>query len=160
MRKLTPLVSLVFLLALSACSAAQTVETDQYSLALPQGVSCEEEADGLRFLGSDGAAWGGLEVIPWENADQLGFRDPGAVEEDDLSGLTDALLEEGEVLVAESYSSSLSSDFLLNLTTDRRQEELHYFYCQENQLYDLWFSADGLSQEDAEAVAASFSLRS
>lgn len=160
MGKLVPfLLAVCALLSLCACEGEpQTIHTAQYTLSLPDGYTTESQDDSSLLFLADNAPVGGLRSLPWEHTGDLGFQNVKDPTDDNLTPLLTALLDEGEVVEAHSFSSSLFGDVELDLHTNQRHER-HYFFLQDKVVYDLWFQTGSLTEDAETAILRSFSLR-
>lgn len=136
------LLTLVLCCACGEEEGADTLlETAAYSVTIPGGITAQEEADGSVTLLLDQEKVGGITVIPYENAEVLRIKDIPT--EEDLKNI-DALLSliapEGKV--DHMFEGGASGPVSLSVIPWPEQEApatIHYFFPQDDVLYDLYF---------------------
>lgn len=131
----------------------QTLNTEVYSLALPETVTAEEGEDGALTLFRDGVEVGGVQVIPYENAEDLDIDD---IDTEEGGAKFDAL----RLLISpedkDAYMFSTSGDtFCLSLYPEQEEDPvdtMHYFFPQGDVFYDLFIHRDGTISDTEEQV--------
>lgn len=140
----------------------QTLNTEVYSLALPETVTAEEGEDGALTLFRDGVEVGGVQVIPYEDAEDLDIDD---IDTEEGGAKFDAL----RLLISpedeDAYMFSTSGDtFCLSLYPEQEEdpvETMHYFFPQGDVFYDLFLHRDGtISDTEEQVISDSFAFAS
>jgi hypothetical protein len=168
--KLLPLL-LLCLLALAACgdqrdnqaqdeadptAGVGDVNMGAYSLSLPDGYTLTETENGGADLTKDDAVVGGVQVIPYENASGVGFQ-TFSTDTDSLTGILPKLYPDAETYPDHSFESGMYGSFDLTVVPDTGSE-IHHFFAQEDQFYDLWFLSDAVPSDDAETILSTFAF--
>lgn len=138
--------------------AGKTVTTEVYSLTLPETVTAEEGEDGALTLFRDGVEVGGVQVIPYENAENLDIDEiMDEVVHAKFEELLRLLSPDGEDA---AMFSSYKDTFCLSLCPELVEnpvETMHYFFPQGDVFYDLFLHRDGtISDAEEQAIADSF----
>lgn len=141
-------------------TAEKTVTTEVYSLTLPENVTAEEGEDGALTLYRDGVEVGGVQVIPYENAEDLDIQ---AIMDDEIHAkfeeLRHLLSPDGEDAAMFSSEGNTFSLMLYPETEEDPVETMHFFFPQGDVFYDLFLHRDGtLTSEEEEAIFDSFAF--
>lgn len=141
--------------------AGELLETDAYSVVLPENVTAKENGDGTVTLFLDFVEVGGITVIPYENAEELSMDD--ILTDDTIRQKLDDLLNlvapEGKV--DHMFSNDLRSSVCLEVLPWPEQETaatIHYFFPQGDQFYDVYFLELLVPTEAENIILDSFTL--
>lgn len=142
----------------TAQDTGKTVTTEVYSLTLPETVTAEEGEDGALTLFRDGVEVGGVQVIPYENAEEAAAN---RITREEGRAMCEELLR---LLSPDGNDASMFSQggdtFCLSLYPETEEdpvETMHYFFPQGDVFYDLFLHRDGtLSDAEEQAIADSF----
>lgn len=154
------LILLLLALLLTSCGASKGVlETDRYTLPLPEGVEASLSGGGPSAdILYDGEPAGGITVYDFS----LSPADPPDWSDDAFRQVRDQLLsqisEDRELSEGFNYlfSSSIYGSFELTLNGADFEEEAHYFFPQDGQLLDLWLRPSALPQDTADLLLGGF----
>lgn len=138
------------------------VQFDHFRVTIPERIHAVQEADGsvdFRLSAID-TRIGGITTIPYENADKFNL------ELEERRGSEDTMLEDFVKLIASDkkienyfYSSEEGQEnFSLSIGyEDGSDSEIHYFYPQGNQFYDVFFfEKPAATPEEQEIIGNSF----
>ena len=145
-----------------------TMKTDAYSLVLPKSVTAEEGEDGALTFLLDGKEVGGVQVVSYENAEDL---DIDQIEDEAVREKFEELL----ALVApkgpvghmfSSHVTDTQDTFCLSVfpdpqeQTEEPEETMHYFFPKGDLFYDLFFQQGGIPETEEQVILDSFALAS
>lgn len=122
--------------------AGELLETDAYSVAVPQSITAQEEVDGSVTLLLNQEKVGGITILPYENAEELWMDD--SLADDTIQKKADDLLAlvapEGNVdhMLEGSASGPLSLS-VIPWPEQKAPATIHYLFPKDDVLYDLYF---------------------
>lgn len=150
-------------------SGFKVFETEMYSMILPENMSVEEGKDGKVTLYSDDYAVGGILSFEYKDSYQLNMEE--ILNEECQKSFDRFLNSIAPVIAPEGYSahmfsSNLTSDFSLSIVplSDKNnldseaKEIVHYFFLDENKIYDLFIERGKISPLHEEMLLDGFSI--
>ncbi len=144
---------------------AKTVKTEQYSLALPEGVTALAGEAGTMTLVFDNKEIGGIKVIDYPNAEQQLKELYGKDASEQNAGtkeLANALLAliapEGKVDHMSSFSSSSATLDVIPWPERNEPEVRHELLPKGDVFYDLFYQTTVLSESAEKTLVDSFAL--
>ncbi|MCI8415596.1 MAG: hypothetical protein HFF00_08215 [Ruminiclostridium sp.] len=134
-----------------AADTPVAVDKEAYTLALPEGFTTQDAADGgVTILDKDGKEVGGVMVVECKGAENLKVSS-----EEDLNSDGYAVLAE-QVAPEQKGSFAMSDYGLFRYTAG---DTAHTFFPKGDYLYDLWLTEKGLSAEETSGVLGSFAAK-
>lgn len=148
----------------TADTYSRTWKRENYTIVLPNGVTAQEGKNGMVTLFLNEKAFGGIQSLPYENAEELLGMD---VMSESSSQKRDQVVQvvapEGNV--ASMFTWVEDGEYLvLALSPDvpesDGEETEHYLFPQGDQLYDLFFQPTRIPADKQEILLDSFTLSS
>ena len=134
-----------------AADTPVAVDKEAYTLALPEGFTTQDAADGgVTILDKDGKEVGGVMVVECKGAENLKVSS-----EEDLNSDGYAVLAE-QVAPEQKGSFAMSDYGLFRYTAG---DTAHTFFPKGDYLYDLWLTEKCLSAEETSGVLGSFAAK-
>lgn len=139
----------------------KTLKTDTFTLDLPNGITAQEGKDGALTLYKGEEEIGGVQILPFANAEAFQLNGPLGSQEDssDLTRLLQLLDPAGEMdHMAETASEQTPVVLDLTLWNKRTPETWHRLIAHGDAFYDLFYQTDQVTASEGNTLMLTFKV--
>ncbi len=139
----------------------KTLKTDAFTLDLPNGITAQEGEDGALTLYKGEEEIGGVQILPFANAEEFQLNGPLGSQEDssDLTHLLQLLDPAGEMdYMAETASEQTPVILDLTLWNQHTPETWHRLIAHGDTFYDLFYQTDQVTASEGNTLMLTFKV--
>ena len=139
----------------------KTLKTDAFTLDLPNGITAQEGEDGALTLYKGEEEIGGVQILPFANAEEFQLNGPLGSQEDssDLTHLLQLLDPAGEMdYMAETASEQTPVILDLTLWNQHTPETWQRLIAHGDTFYDLFYQTDQVTASEGNTLMLTFKV--